>query len=62
MFDQRTTQLLNYLNSQIASLTSFNETENKKGTDAKLATAHKEGYIEGLNNIKQLIETKMKYK
>lgn len=61
MFDAKTQNLLKYISAQIESVNSFDETAGKKGTEAKLATAHKKGYIEGLQNVEKAIKENMNY-
>lgn len=61
MFDEKTKKLIQYIESQLKSIESFDETAGKKGNDAKLATAHKKGYIEALKNVDAVIKKNMAY-
>lgn len=53
-------QLFKYIAEQIKSVTLHDEKAGKKGAALQQAKAHKEGYLEALNNVKAVMQQYIK--
>lgn len=51
---------MQYINGQIAQVSKLDETAGKKGAALQQAKSHKQGYLEGLNNVRALMIEKFK--
>tara|TARA_R110001592_G_scaffold176353_1_gene415885 strand:+ start:847 stop:1026 length:180 start_codon:yes stop_codon:yes gene_type:complete len=58
--DTKINQLMQYINTQIKQVSLLDETSNKKGSTLQTAKAHKQGYLEGLHNVRSLMIAKFK--
>jgi hypothetical protein len=56
MINGNIAKLVHYIDSEISKVTALDAGADKKGSAAQTAKAKKEGYLEGLRNVRKVIQ------